>query len=111
MPNNNQAMIDEIYRLTKDNNKMLHSMRRNAFMAGFLKFIVYAILFAAPIWFYMTYVSGTLDRIVNTMDELQGKKTAVQTQFSGFEDMVREFQSKWPTFLKSPGSTTSPVTE
>ena len=43
MPPN--ADLQEVLRLTKENNKMLHKMRRNAFWGGVIKFVLYAVVF------------------------------------------------------------------
>ena len=50
----NDHLLREIYRLTRENNEMMHRQRRSAFFWGFIKFVVYAALLAAPIWFYPT---------------------------------------------------------
>jgi hypothetical protein len=86
--------IDEIYRLTKDNNRMLHTMRRNAFWGGIIKFVIYALLLLAPIWFYMTYLNSTVEKMLHTIDQIQGTGSAAQTQFQGLEASWREFQAK-----------------
>ena len=53
--------LQEIYRLTKENNQMLHAMRRNAFLGGLFKFIFYAVVFIAlPAWVYITYLAPVM---------------------------------------------------
>ena len=53
--NPEQGQQREIYRLVRENNKMLHSMRRNAFWGGVIKFLLYAILLVAlPWWLFFT---------------------------------------------------------
>ena len=105
----NQDSIREILRLTRDTNQMLHSMRRNAFIAGFLKFIIYAILFAAPIWFYMTYISGTVDNLLSAVDKLEGTSSAAQAKFTGFEDAIKKLEASLPSFMR-PATTTDTAT-
>jgi hypothetical protein len=83
-------------------------MRRNAFLGGLFKFIIYAILFAAPIWFYMTYVSSSVDNLLSAVNKLNGTSAAVQTKFTGFEDAFKKFESYLPSFLQ-PATTTSPT--
>lgn len=102
-----QDLLKEIYHLTRENNQMLHAQRRNAFLMGIFKFFIYAVLFAAPIWFYMTYVSGTLDTLVNEMNQIQGTNAAAQAKFQGFESAVKEFKSRLPEFLQGQGTTST----
>jgi len=104
-----QDAIRETLRLTRENNQMLHTMRRNAFIGGLFKFIIYAVLFAAPIWFYMTYISGTVDNLLTAVDKLNGTASAAQTKFTGFEDAVKDLESHLPAFLQ-PATTTSSTT-
>jgi len=99
--------LKEILHLTRENNEMLHAQRRNAYLLGIIKFLVYLVLFAAPIWFYMTYVSGTLDTLVNDLNEIQGTKVQTQQKFQGFENAINDFKSRLPSFLQGQGTTSS----
>lgn len=107
-PNTNPNLLNEIHRLVSENNRMLHAQRRSAFMWGLIKFIVYVFLFAAPIWFYMTYLSNTVDNLVTTVNKVQGTQTQAVNQFSAIENAVKNFQSKLPAFLQ--GATTTSTT-
>lgn len=100
-------MQRETYRMAKENNQMLHAMRRSSFLWGVIKFLVYAILFAAPIWFYLTYVSGTLDELLSEMNKLQGTASQSQAKFSGFENTIQSIESKLPAFLRPQAATSS----
>ena len=48
MPQNNDQLLRETYRLTRENNELLHRARRSAFFWGFIKFLIYAALLLAP---------------------------------------------------------------
>ena len=41
--------LEEILRLTKENNRMLHKMRRSAFLGGLFKFIMWAAFIIIPL--------------------------------------------------------------
>ena len=101
----NRQMIEETNRLVKDNNRMLHAMRRHALWAGTLKFIIYAALILAPIWFYMTYLNATVEKMLSTVDQIQGTGAKAQAQISGFEDAWKQFEAKLPNFMHAPTST------
>ncbi len=84
-----------MYRLTKENNRMLHAMRRNAFWGGLIKFIIYSLFLLAPIWFYMTYLDGAVQSMLKTINQMQGTGAKAQTQFGDFSQMLKDFQSKF----------------
>lgn len=85
----------EMYRLVKDNNHMLHKMRRNAMWGGVFKIVFWAAILLAPIWFYMTYLDATVQRMLHTIEQIQGTGAKAQAQMSGFETMWKDFQAKF----------------
>ncbi|MDB5188203.1 MAG: hypothetical protein JWO50_723 [Candidatus Kaiserbacteria bacterium] len=86
-------MLRDIDRLTKENNQLLHSMRRASFIGGVLKVIMYIIFLGAPIWIYLTYFSGTVDGMITMYQQAKTLNTQTQSKFTGFEDMVKQMQS------------------
>lgn len=93
--NPQQGQQAEIYRLVRENNHMLHAMRRHAFWGGILKFIFWTAILLAPIWFYMTYLNATVEKMLHTIDQLQGTSAKAQAQMGGFEAMWKEFQARF----------------
>ncbi len=88
--------MQEMYRLTKENNKMLHKMRRNAFWGGLIKILIYAVLFlAVPLWLYTTYVAPVFESTMRTMNQIQGTGAKAQAQMGDFEKMWKDFQAKF----------------
>ena len=85
-------MLREIDHLTKENNQLLHSMRRSAFFGTIFKIIMYAIFLGAPIWIYLTYFSGTVDDMITIFQQAKTTNSQIQTKFTGFEDMVKQMQ-------------------
>lgn len=94
MPEHN--LLQETYRLSLENNKMLRKMKRNAFWGGIIRTIVYAALLAAPLWFYLSYVGPVVDRMMNQVQQIQGTSVAAQTKFSEFESAWDQFKAKLP---------------
>jgi len=91
-------MQQEMYRLTKENNKMLHKMRRNALWGGVIKFLLYAVLFLAlPFWLYATYLAPVLESTMQTMNQIQGTGAKAQAQFGSFQEMLKQLQDKFPS--------------
>lgn len=87
----------EIYRLVKENNHMLHKMRRNALWGGIFKFIFWAVIFIAPLWFYMTYLAPVVQDMVKTVEQVQGTSAKAQAQFGSFQEMLKQLQQKFPS--------------
>ncbi len=90
-------MLQEMYRLTKDNNHMLHSMRRRALWGGVIKFIFWVVILIAPLWFYMAYLAPVVDDMMKTVQQIQGTSADAQAQFGGFQEMLKQLQQKIPS--------------
>lgn len=97
--------IEEIYKLTKDNNRMLHSMRRDAFIHGFFKFAIYAAIIGISIWMYIYYIGPllmsllkSLQTVANTGVEVQQKagdiQQTAQQQLSSVSSLLNSVQSQ-----------------
>ena len=87
-------LLHETYRLSLENNKLLHKMRRNAFWGGIIRMIVYAALLAAPIWFYLSYLAPIVDKMFTEMQQLQGTSVQAQTQFGEIQNAWKQFENK-----------------
>ena len=90
-------LLRETYRLARENNEMLHRMRRTAFVWGILRIIIYAALLIAPIWFYVTYLNGTVQNLISTYAKVEGVNVQAQSQLQTLENSWQEFQSKFGT--------------
>ena len=95
MPQNNDQLLREVYRLTRENNEMMHRARRSAFFWGFVKFIIYAALLAAPIWFYVTYLNGTVQELLQAANKVEGANTQAQNQLQTFENGFEQLESRF----------------
>ena len=95
-----QGQQAEIYRLVRENNKMLHSMRRNAFWGGVFKFILYAAFLLAPLWFYFAYLNDTVQQMMKTIEQVQGAGTSAQAQLGSFQELFKQLESKIPSFMR-----------
>ena len=56
----NDQVLREVLALTKDNNKILRSMRRNAVIGGILKTLLWLIAIFAPLYLYYVYIAPQL---------------------------------------------------
>jgi hypothetical protein len=91
-----QQMLQETYRLSKENNQMLHSMRRNAFWGGIVKMIIYAAFLLFPVWLYFQYLAPIMNQALKTMQQMQASGTQATAQISGFQQMLQDLQAKLP---------------
>ncbi len=93
----NDQTLTELLRLTQDNNKMLHKMRRGALWGGIIKFILYVVIFVvAPLWVYATYLAPIVQQMTATMQQIQGTGAKASAQLSDFQKMWNDIQSKIP---------------
>lgn len=93
-----QPMLQEIYRLSQENNRLLHKMRRQALWGRIFTLIFYAAILLAPIWFYWTYLNGTVQQLLAMYDRAQGTGQQAESQYQAFLNAVKEFQQKVQTF-------------
>lgn len=92
----NDEMLTELVRLTRDNNRMLHAMRRNAFWGGIIKFVLYVlVLVVAPLWLYATYLAPMMEQVLDTYQQIQGTGAKAQAQFTDFQNLLKQFQNKF----------------
>jgi hypothetical protein len=96
-PANNDQLLREIYRLTRENNELMHRARRSAFFWGFVKFLIYAAFLLAPIWFYVTYLNGTVQQMLQAVDKIEGVNTQAQNQFQGLQVAWQQFEARFGT--------------
>lgn len=82
--------IEEIYKLTKDNNRMLHAMRRDAFLHGLAKFLIYGAMVAVSLWIYVTYLSPMLMSALKSLQSMANTGAQVQQQASGVQQGAAE---------------------
>lgn len=100
MEQNQNDLLRETYQLAKENNKILHKMRRNAFWGGILKFIFYIlVLVVAPLWLYATYLAPIMQEAVATINEIQGTGAKAQGQIGDFQKILSDLQAQLPAGL------------
>lgn len=95
MESNHDQTQEEIYRLVKENNHMLHSMRRSAFWGGVFKVIFWLAIIIAPIWFYSAYLAPVVQSFQQTINQVQGTGAKAQVQLDSFQDMLKRFSSQF----------------
>jgi hypothetical protein len=92
--------LDELVRLTKENNRMLHAMRRNAFLGGLFKFILWAAFIIIPLWLYMQYLAPVMTSMMDTMEQIQGTNASAQAQFGGMSESLQKLRDQFPQYFQ-----------
>jgi len=92
--------LEEIFRLTKENNRMLHAMRRNAFLGGLFKFVMWAAFIIIPLWLYMQYLAPVMQNMMDTVDKIQGTSASAQAQFGGMNESLQKLRAQFPQYFQ-----------
>ncbi len=72
--------LDELLALTKDNNRMLRAMRRDAFVGGILKIIWWiAVVVVLPYLIYMWYLAPYLEQMITAYQQVEGQSAEMNT--------------------------------
>ncbi len=89
MPNDRDKKLDEVYKMTRDNNKMLRSMKRAAFWGTVFKLFIYAVLLGIPVYLYFTIFQPVLDNFVNAYSQMQQAGNQMQQAGTQFQDISK----------------------
>ena len=97
-----RTQTEQILKLVKENNRMLHAMRRNAWLGGILKLIVWIALIVLPFYLYMQYLAPIMGSMIQTMQQIQGTGAQAQAQFGDLNAALKGLQEKFPQLFPSP---------
>lgn len=98
-----RSQTEQLLKLVKENNRMLHAMRRNAWLSGFFKLLVWAAFILIPLWLYMQYLAPVMGSMLKTMDQLQrmqGSGTQMQAQFSDMNAALQKLRAQFPQYFQ-----------
>jgi hypothetical protein len=99
-----RTQVEQILKLTKENNRMLHSMRRNAWLGGIFKLFLWAGFIFIPLWLYMQYMAPIVGTMMQTLDQLQrvqGAGSQVQAQFGDLNASLGKLKEQFPQFFQT----------
>jgi len=84
-----------MYEFTKENNHMLKAMRRDAFIGGIIKFIVWVVLFIVLpyiAWlFIQPYLQGVLDTYQNVQKTTSAVSNTTSVNLSKLDELLKKF--------------------
>lgn len=93
-----EKKMDELYEMVRENNHMLKSARRSAFVGTIVKVIWWALILVILPYFTWLYLQPYLNTVLGQYQTVQQKGTAIQdqaqglqTQISGLTELLKEF--------------------
>lgn len=95
-----RTQVEQILKLTKENNRMLHAMRRNAMLGTLFKLAFWIALIVLPFWLYQQYLAPVVDSTLKAMQEAQGTSAQAQAQFKDLSASLEKLKSSIPTYFQ-----------
>lgn len=92
--------LEQILKLTRENNRMLHAMRRNAWLGGIFKLVMWAALIIVPFWLYMQYLAPVMQSAMETINQVQGTGAKAQAQFGDLNAAMKKLQDQFPQYFQ-----------
>ena len=86
--------LREIHRLVKENNQMLHSLKRQAFWGGVFKIALYLVALGVPILLYYVYLSPIVQQFQDTISTATGQGRDYQGQFAEWMQLLDQFKER-----------------
>ncbi len=98
-----RTQLEQLLRLAKDNNRMLRAMRRDAFIGGVIKLIVWAALIIIPFWLYLNYLAPVLQSATSALQQvqqMQGVATGAQAQLGELSETLNGLKGLFPQYFQ-----------
>lgn len=99
-----KKLLEQTFLMTKENNAILHSQRRWAFIWGAAKIAIYAVIIGFPIYYFVNTMLPMINTGVSKLNEVQsaigkvqGATQNVGGQFSDLNKIINQFKDKIPT--------------
>jgi hypothetical protein len=83
--------LEEIYRLERENNKLLRGMKRRAWWGTIVRILMLMLALGVPLWLYFTYLAPVLEQMSDTMEAITGQRVELQETFSSWADAFSRF--------------------
>jgi len=95
-----RTQLEQVLRLTKDNNRMLRAIRRDAFIGGVVKLLVWIALIVVPLWFYLNYLAPVVNSALETMQQVQQVQGSATAQFSELNETLEKLKGLIPQYFQ-----------
>jgi hypothetical protein len=88
--------LRELLRITKENNRLLHKMRRTAFWGSIIKTVLYLVLFVGvPFWLYATYLGPTVEQTLKAYQQISGSGASSQAQITDLQSFYEQLKQQF----------------
>ena len=87
----NDREMKELLELTRDNNKLLHKMRRHAIYGNIMRLFYWAVIFGIPVALYYYYLQPYLGQLMETYSGIQGGVQNVGDQAKELSGILEKF--------------------
>lgn len=78
MDDEEKQQLEETHQLAKENNDMLHAMRREALIGRVVKVFMVLAAIGIPLYLYFSYVQPYLEEARETFQDVQGQMQRVE---------------------------------
>lgn len=95
-----RGLLEQNLKLTKENNRMLHAMRRNAWLGGVFKLVMWAAFIIIPFWLYLQYLAPVMQSAMDTINQVQGTGAKAQAQFSDLNASMQKLKAQFPQYFQ-----------
>ncbi len=75
---------------------MLHAMRRNAFLGGLVRILVWAAFVIIPAWLYLQYLAPMVQQLTTTVNQAQTTGAKAQIQMAEWQKALLDLEAKIP---------------
>ncbi len=86
-----EQKLNEMYEMTRENNSMLRSMRRNAMIGGAIKFIFWVIVLVVIPYYVWQYFQPYLGAVTSFYDNAQNVGSGQSSGSPSFSDLQKFF--------------------
>jgi len=80
--------LEEMYQMVKENNSMLRSARRSAFIGGIFKIIWWALILVILPYLTWLYIQPYLENVMSQYQNIQGQGAALQNQAGDLQKQI-----------------------
>ena len=87
----NDRELKELLELTRDNNKLLHKIRRHAIIGSILRLFYWAIILGGPIVIYYYFLQPYLGQLIETYSGIQSGVQNVGDQAKELSGILDKF--------------------
>jgi hypothetical protein len=83
--------LDQMFEMTAENNRMLHAMRRNAFIGGILKFAFWVLILVVIPYYMWLYIQPYVQEVQGTYQHVTEQSQQADSVFAEIGKFFSQF--------------------